>query len=58
MDPKIVNREKLIRNEIKNLQYTIDKLVLSKNEKENEISRVYSNIYDIKMNDDYRINYF
>ena len=57
MDPKH-KLEKMIINEIKNLQYTIDQLVLLKNSKLIERSRVYSKIYDIAMNDDYRFNYF
>ena len=57
MDTKI-KRKNMIINEIKNLRYTIDQLVLLKNNKEIEISQIYSTIYENAMDKDYKINYF
>ena len=57
MDNKI-KRKNMIINEIKNLRYTIDQLVLLKNNKEIEISQIQSTTYEISMDKDYKINYF
>ena len=57
MDTKI-KRKNMIINEIKNLRCTIDQLVLLKNNKEIEISQLFSTIYEIAMDKDYNINYF
>ena len=57
MDTKI-KRKNMIINEIKNLQYTIQELIILKNNKEIEISHIYSTIYENAMDKDYKINYF
>ena len=57
MDTKI-KRKNMIINEIKNLQYTIQELIILKNNKEIEISQIYSTIYENAMDKDYKINYF
>ena len=57
MDTKI-KRKNMIINEIKNLQYTIQELIILKKNKEIEISHIYSTIYENAMDKDYKINYF
>ena len=48
----------MIINEIKNLQYTIQELIILKNNKEIEISQIYRAIYENAMDKNYKINYF
>jgi len=57
MDTKI-KRKNMIITEIKNLQYTIQELIILKNNKEIEVSHIYSTIYENAMDKDYKINYF